>query len=169
MALRPHAEETLLKHQDEKYRRVATQAIQRIHYILDTKDHFTHQEREKGKVLRNQTQEQKRSLYASLEQLKGEGSHRWQTKGRALQRSQCLKRVTLHTKLEVLKQVQQEKCQGAPAPLVGGTPPPENKQEVVQQILQGSLEKYGPAQIPDPKCLHCLSAMRRANSTSCST
>lgn len=60
LALRPHEQEALLKLQDAKYRQVALMAIKRIKYIMDTKEHLMHQEREKGKVLRNQTQERKK-------------------------------------------------------------------------------------------------------------
>lgn len=62
----------MLKQQDAKYKRVALLAIKRIKYILDTKEHFMHQQREKGKVLRNQTQEQKKMLYAARGQSQGE-------------------------------------------------------------------------------------------------
>lgn len=124
---------------------MALQAIKRIRYILDTKEHFTHQEREKGNVLQNQMHEQKRAMYDSLSQSTNEGGHLWQGKGRAFQCTQCLKRVTMHTKLADRQQTKQEHCPGTPVPLVGGQMVPADltKQETVKQILEGSFQDMG--------------------------
>lgn len=112
LAYQPKAEEATLKEQDNKYKKIAPLAIQRIRYLLGTKDHFMHQEREKGKTLRTQTQEQKKQAYNNLGSQAADGSHQWSAKGRAMQCQLCLKRLTLHNKLQDLQQAGQERCPG---------------------------------------------------------
>lgn len=145
LSLRPHAAETELKQQDLKYKRVAPQAIQRICFLMDNKEHFMNQEREKGKVLRNQTQEQKRREYEALQDEEGEGKHQWTMKGRAKQCSLCFKKVTLHNTLAELQAFRQERCQGNPTSLVGGQVSANmpNKKGIITEIIEGKYEGMG--------------------------
>ena len=108
LSLRPLEEEALLKQQDEKYKRIAPLAIKRVQHILDNKDHFMHQARETGKTLRTQKQESKKQAFADLVETPQEGAHAWLLKGRAKQCQHCLKRLTLHAKLDDLRAAAQE-------------------------------------------------------------
>ena len=118
-------------------------------------------------MLRNQTQEKKKAVYASLSQSSTANGHQWQRKGRAYHCHQCLKRVSLRTKLADLEQAQSERCPGTPAPMTGGQQQPEelSKQETVHQILAGSFSCMGAHCSEIQKsymvCQHCGSRLLR--------
>ena len=147
LAYQPKVEEAILQEQDKKYQKIAPLAVQRIRYILDTKDHFTHQARETGKTLRSQTQEQKKQAYNALTAEQAPGTHSWVTKGRGKQCTLCLKRLTLHSKLPDIIQAGQERCAGNPGSTLGGADhmqqDTETKSQMIQQILDGTLPEAG--------------------------
>eukprot|EP00913_Durusdinium_trenchii_P035843 g33540.t2 len=146
LSLRPLEEETFLQQQDEKYKRIAPLAIKRVQHILDNKDHFMHQARENGKTLRLQKQESKKQAFADLAEISSEGAHAWLLKGRAKQCLHCLKRLTLHAKLEDLQAAAQERCPGNPGSTKGGQntgPDEETKSQFIKKLLDDSTGEHG--------------------------
>ena len=106
-----------------------------------------HQEREKGKILRNQKQESKKQAFANLAENPSEGTHAWVLKARAKQCQLCLKRLTLHAKLEDLQIAETERCPGNPGITKGGqaasTPAEETKSQFIQKILDDTSGEHG--------------------------
>lgn len=76
LSLRPEAEEESLKITDQRYRQVAPLAIQRIKYLMETRDHFLKQDREKGKANRQKARDQKAQLFLDIGNQVAEKGHK---------------------------------------------------------------------------------------------
>ena len=133
---RPTSQEQELREQDRKYNRIAPLAAQRIKYLLDTPDHFLHEQKTAGKENRQKTRELKKALFLEISVTGTEGGHRWQPKGNGLQCNQCQCRVHQHLTLAQLRQAKEEKCPLATGLSVkGGEPPAESKQAYIQKLI----------------------------------
>ena len=78
---RPLDQERELREQDRKYNRVAPLAVQRIKYLLDTPDHFIHEQKAMGKEKRQKTRDEKKALFLEISVTGKEGGHQRKPKG----------------------------------------------------------------------------------------
>lgn len=66
LSLRPIKLEEELRITDQRYAKIACLTIQRIRYLLETKDHFLHNAREEGKFRRKQARDKKSQLFLDI-------------------------------------------------------------------------------------------------------
>ena len=133
---RPHSQEQELREQDKKYNRVAPLAAQRIKYLLETPDHFIHEQKTAGKENRQKTRELKKALFMEISVAGTEGGHQWKPKGNGLQCNQCQCRVHQHLTLQQLRKAKEEKCELATSLSVkGGEQQTETKQAFIQRLI----------------------------------
>ena len=138
---RPVEQERELREQDRKYNRVAPLAAQRIKYLLDTPDHYIHEQKATGKANRQKTREVKKALFLEISVTGFEGGHQWKPKGTGLQCSQCQSRIHQHMTVQQLKQAKDEACALAHSlPVTGGTPMEETKQDFIQRLIDNPLD-----------------------------
>ena len=139
LGLQPTSQEEELVQQDEKYKRIAPQAIQRVRYLLEDKQHFLHAARESGKLKREETREKKKEAYRKLSVPNHPNNHVWERKGRGLKCKQCKAGVTMHNKLTDLKEAATEICPKAADPgVIGGNSGSSDKATLIEQMLSGT-------------------------------
>ena len=112
LGLQPTSQEEELVQQDEKYKRIAPQAIQRVRYLLEEKQHFLHAARESGKLKREEAREKKKEAYRKLSVPTHPNQHVWEPKGRGLKCKHCKAGVTMHCKKQQQRSAQKQLTQG---------------------------------------------------------
>ena len=143
LSKQPRDLEQEYQEQDQRYKKYAPMAAERIRYLLETQDHFLHGEKTKGKELRQKTRDEKKALYLEIGVTGHEGGHQWMAKGRGPQCRHCKKQIHQRmTILPALKEAKDEKCEVAVGvSITGGEPNMETKQEYINRILQEHTEE----------------------------
>ena len=139
LGLQPTSQEEELVQQDDKYKRIAPQAIQRIRYLIEDKQHFMNAARETGKIKRDEAGEAKKEAYRKLSVPSSPNSHVWEPKGRGLKCRQCQATVTMHSKLTDLQDAATAACpKAADIGVVGGSSGTTDKATLLQRMLTGT-------------------------------
>ena len=134
---RPLGQERELREQDRKYNRVAPLAVQRTKYLLDTPDHFIHEQKATGKDRRQKTRDEKKALFLQINVTGKEEGHQWTPKRSGLECAQCQCRIHQHMSIQQLRNAKEEKCELAQSlPVKGGEPQLETKQAFIKRILE---------------------------------
>ena len=121
LSMQPHQQESILKEQDAKYKRIAPLAIQRIQFLLEDKAHVLNQAKESGKEVRKQAREHKQALFTDLTKHSSTTGHQWESKGRSVMCQQCKKRLTMYNTAADLQAGKTEECPLPKViPMVGG-------------------------------------------------
>ena len=140
LSMKPIREEEELRITDQRYYKIAAKAIERIKFLLESKDHYLNSARETGKENRQKAKEKKHNLFLAIGSNQDETKHIWDSKGRALQCQGCQKRITQHLTVEALQQIQAEECPSVMRlNLQGGQPDStQSKQELVKSLVEGT-------------------------------
>ena len=140
LAMKPVREEEELWIIDQRYYKIAAKAIERIKFLLETKDHYLNKARETGKENRQKAKEKKHQLFLAIGSNQVESKHLWVSKGRALICQGCQKRITQHLTVEALQKIQAEDCPSVmKLNLQGGQPEvTQTKQELVKSLVDGT-------------------------------
>ena len=145
LSLQPLEKEKELRAQDQRYKRIAPQAIQRIKHLLSDKQHFLNEARETGKQKRDEARTEKQEALTNLTHHTAPGKHAWMAKGKGVQCSKCKCRLTMHSQHQEILAGKDEACADNPQPpLVGGEPTSQTKQEFLQQMIQGQIPNMAP-------------------------
>lgn len=108
--MQPHKPESELAQQDDRCREVALQAIERVKFVLDDKQHFTRISRESAKEERDAARQLKEDAYAALVGHCVDGGHVWTAKGAGLQCKGCRCRANMYVSHEQLLRFRSEAC-----------------------------------------------------------
>ena len=135
LSIRPVKEEAELRIRDQRYNKIAPLGIDRIRFLLESKDRYLNQARETGKKNRQTAKEKKRNLFLEIGNNQDETKHMWISRMRALQCQGCNKRITKHLTLEALQKIKEEECLAIQGGQQDEAP---SKKDFVKSLLEGS-------------------------------
>ena len=169
LSMQPLEQEKELLEQDQRYKRIAPLAIQRIKHLLSDKQHFLHEARETGKQKRVEARTNKQNALTSLTHNAGQGSHTWVAKGKGVQCATCKKRLTMHSKHQDILAGKTEQCADTPQPpLVGGETASQTKSALLQEMIRGQIPNMAPHEFEEAKnyisCVKCHAQLLKNSS-----